>query len=74
MMVLVCKHTRLEEAVYSVLPRQLDAQLTLLNLSGAFFDGAAVNLAKWHFESPPLFYSHPPLPLPTHHIPHFFGL
>jgi len=56
MMVLVCKHTRLEEAVHSVLPRQLDAQLTLLNLSGAFFDGAAVNLAKWHFEfhDPPL--------------------
>ena len=56
MLVMLCGMAPLEAMVHAVFPPSIDAQLTMLNLSGAFFDGAAVFLAKWHFE-----FSEPPL-------------
>jgi fluoride ion exporter CrcB/FEX len=55
-MVLLCEALSVEALLRQMLPTQIDVQLTLLNLSGAMFDGAAVYLAKWHleFHDPPL--------------------
>eukprot|EP00802_Teleaulax_amphioxeia_P009147 Tamp_09163.p1 GENE.Tamp_09163~~Tamp_09163.p1 ORF type:complete len:587 (-),score=62.50 Tamp_09163:458-2218(-) len=58
--VMVClafdKLPEIDRVLRKAVPTPIDTQLTVLNLSGAFLDGAAVYLAKWHleFHDPPL--------------------
>ena len=46
-LVLLCKVFPVEALLHKLLPVQVDVQLTLLNLTGAMFDGAAVYLGAF---------------------------